>query len=74
VFGDEIGRRVGDVRRAWQTAGLRAHGHKPVWIWNKKIGPNDKASTTLSAESEAAYIGIDLHLHASATKVARACS
>lgn len=30
VFGDEIGRRVRKVRRAWQTAVLRAHGHKPV--------------------------------------------
>ena len=30
VFGDEIGRWVGNVRRAWQTAVLRAHGHKPV--------------------------------------------
>ena len=42
VFGDEIGERVGSVRRAWQTAVLRAHGHKPVWIWKKKTGPNDK--------------------------------
>ena len=39
VFGDEIGQPVGSVRRAWQTAVLRAHGHKPVWIWKKKTGP-----------------------------------
>ena len=38
VFGDEIGRRVHKVRRAWQTAVLRAHRHRPVWIWKKKSG------------------------------------
>ena len=46
VFGDEIGRRVGSIRRAWQTAVLRAHGHKPVWIWKRKDGPKDKGSTS----------------------------
>src|SRR6266850_4246547 len=60
VFGDGIGRRVGSVRRAWQTAVLRAHGHKPEWIWKKKTGPNDKGSTRLSPESEAAYRAINL--------------
>ena len=63
VFGDEIGRRVGSIRRAWQTAVLRAHGHKPVWIWKRKDGPKDKGSTRLSPESEAAYRAIDLHFH-----------
>jgi hypothetical protein len=63
VFGDEIGQRVGSVRRAWRTAVLRAHGHKPVWIWKKKTGANDKGSTRLSRESEAAYGAINLHFH-----------
>jgi integrase len=63
VFGDEIGQRVGNVRRAWQSAVLRAHGHKPAWIWKKKTGPNDKGSTRLSPESEAAYRAINLHFH-----------
>ena len=63
VFGNEIGQRVGSVRRAWQTTVLRAHGHKPVWIWKKKTGPNDKGSTKLSPESEAAYRAINLHFH-----------
>ena len=63
VFGDEIGQRVGSVRRAWQTAVLRAHGQKPAWIWKKKTGPNDKGSTRLSRESEAAYRAINLHFH-----------
>ena len=63
VFGDEIGRRIGSIRRAWQTAVLRAHGHQPVWIWKKKGGPNDKGSTRLSPESEATYRAIDLRFH-----------
>ena len=63
VFGDEIGRRILSVRRAWQTAVLKAHGHQPVWIWKKKGGPNDKGSTRLSPESETAYRRIDLHFH-----------
>jgi integrase len=63
VFGDEIGRRVGSIRRAWQTAVLRVHGHKPIWIWRRKEGPNDKGTTRLSPESEAAYRAIDLQFH-----------
>ena len=63
VFGDEIGRRVGSVKRAWQTAVLRAHGHKPVWIWKRKQCPNDKGTTKLSPESQAAYRAINLHFH-----------
>ncbi len=63
VFGDEIGRRVGSVKRAWQTAVLRAYGHKPVWLWTRKQGPNNKGTTKLSPESQAAYRMIDLHFH-----------
>ena len=72
VFGNEIGQPVGSVRRVWQTTVLRAHGHKPVWIWKKKIGPNDKGSTRLSPESEAAYRAINLPSTTFATKPARA--
>lgn len=63
VFGDAVGERVGSVRRAWQTALLRAHGQKPVWVWRKKVGPNEKGSTRLSPASEAAYRAINLHFH-----------
>ena len=63
VFGNEIGEPVGSVRRAWQTAVLRAHDQKPAWIWKKKTGPNDKGSTRLGPESEAAYRAINLHFH-----------
>ena len=63
VFGNEVGEPVGSVRRAWQTAVLRAHGHKPAWVWRKKTAPNDKGTTRLSPESEAAYRAINLHFH-----------
>jgi integrase len=36
---------------------------KWVWIWTKKKGPNDKGTTKLSPESQAAYRSIDLHFH-----------
>jgi hypothetical protein len=63
---------VGHVRRAWQTAVLRAHGYKPAWIWTRKTGPNDKGSTRLSPESEAAYRTINLTSTTSDTRRARA--
>jgi integrase len=28
VFGDEVGHRLGSIKRAWQTSVLRAHGHE----------------------------------------------
>jgi integrase len=62
VFGDEIGRRVGSIKRAWQTAVLKAHGHKPTWIWRKKTEVN-KGGAKLTSESQAAYRAIDLHFH-----------
>ena len=43
VFGNEVGEPVGSVRRAWQTAVLRAHGHKPTWIWKKKTAAMTRA-------------------------------
>ena len=42
---------------------LRASGRKPVWIWKKKLGPNDKGTTKLSPDSQAAYRAVDLHFH-----------
>jgi integrase len=62
VFGDEIGRRVGSTKRAWQTAVLRAHGHTPTWTWQKKTATN-KGGAKLTAESQAAYRTIDLRFH-----------
>jgi integrase len=64
VFGNQIGRRVRSVKRAWQTAVLKAHGHTPVWVWTKKKnGPNGKGNTNLSPDSKAVYRALDLHFH-----------
>lgn len=35
VFGDETGGHIKDVKRAWQTAVLKAHGCEPEWAWKK---------------------------------------
>ena len=52
VFG-ELGGQVTSVKRAWQTAVLKAHGHKPAWGKKGKLSP----------ESRAALKAIDLHFH-----------
>jgi hypothetical protein len=49
------------VKRAWQTAVLKAHGCEPEWAWKK--GKTRNGSGKLSPESRAAYRAIDLHLH-----------
>jgi integrase len=53
VFGDAVGRRVTVIRKAWDTAVLKAHGHTPVWV----------GSNTLSPASRAALRDINLHFH-----------
>lgn len=53
VFGNEIGQQVADVKRAWMTAVLKAHGHKPTFT----------ETANLSAESRETFDAIDLHLH-----------
>ncbi len=32
VFGNEVGERIGTVRKAWETTVLKAHGHTPLWV------------------------------------------
>lgn len=61
VFGDGTGRRVKNVKRAWQTAVLKAHGHTPTWTWVKSKAR--KGTGRLSPESQGAYRAVDLHLH-----------
>ena len=55
VFGNEVGERIGSVKKAWQTAVLKAHGHAPLWVTGKK--------NQLAPESLAAYRAINLHFH-----------
>lgn len=52
VFG-ELGAQVKNVKRAWATAVLKAHGHDPEW----------GGRGALSAASRAALTAIDLHFH-----------
>jgi integrase len=61
VFGDETGHRVKSIKRAWETAVLKAHGHSPIWIWTK--GKSRKGAGKLSPESRALYRQLDLHFH-----------
>jgi hypothetical protein len=49
------------VRRAWETAVLKAHDRRPIWVWTR--GRSRKGTGTLSAQSRAAYRQIDLHFH-----------
>ena len=52
VFGDAVGRRLQSQKKAWESAVLKAHGHRPTWV-----------KTALSPPSRAAFRGIDLHFH-----------
>lgn len=53
VFG-QLGRRVRAVKKAWQSAVLRAHGHTPRW---------DARRHDFAPESRAQCAAIDLHFH-----------
>ena len=64
VFGDAIGRRVSDPKKQWYTAVLKAHGHEPQWVANKKLGPVSREALRL----------LDLHFHDLRMRPAHACS
>ncbi|MGH9256758.1 MAG: tyrosine-type recombinase/integrase [Vicinamibacterales bacterium] len=53
VFGDSAGRKVANIKKAWETAVLRAHGVEPAWTKANKLTP----------ESRSALAAIDLHFH-----------
>jgi integrase len=53
VFGNEIGQRVKDIGRAFETAVLKAHGHKATVT----------ATCNLTAEARAQLAAVDLHFH-----------
>jgi integrase len=63
VFGNGIGQRVQNFKRAWNMAVLKAHGQKPSYA-EKRIDDQTVVMTTnLSSESRAALDAIDLHFH-----------
>jgi integrase len=55
VFGNELGKRVGSFKKAWQTLVLKAHGYTAHWQKGRW--------TELDAESKARYRSINLHFH-----------
>lgn len=55
VLGDAVGRPLTTIKRAWETAVLKSHGHEPEWV---KGGRG-----RLSPESRAQLRAIDLHFH-----------
>lgn len=63
VFGNEVGERVGKIKRAWQTTVLKAHGHRPIWVRTVRVGPAKSGGPRLSSDSQAAYKAINLHFH-----------
>lgn len=53
VLGDSTGGQVTTIKRAWETANLKAHGHTPVWLGRGRLSP----------ECRARLRSIDLHFH-----------
>lgn len=53
MFGTVLGQRVQSTKRAWMTAVLRAHGHKPRYT----------STMNLTPELRAALQTINLHFH-----------
>ena len=53
VFGNAIGQRVTNMKRAWNTAVLKAHGYTPTYTDTANLTP----------ASRAALATIDLHFH-----------
>lgn len=66
VFGNEVGERVKSLKRAWQRAVLKAHGHKPEYVV-KVDGAGETArrirTALLTPASREAYRAIDLRFH-----------
>ena len=53
VFGDVVGQQVGDIKRAWETCVLKAHGYKATYT----------KTNALSETSRQALEAIDLTFH-----------
>ena len=52
VFGNESGERVAIIKKAWETAALKAHGVTPQWV-----------RSTLSADGRAHLCRLNVRFH-----------
>jgi integrase len=62
VFGNEVGEQVGSVKRAWELAILKAHGHRPGYV-RKRQGEKVIRTAGLDPASREALRQIDLNFH-----------
>jgi integrase len=49
VFGDAVGERVKDIKKAWETCILKAHGHAPAWHRNNTLTAASRAALRAAA-------------------------
>jgi integrase len=52
VFGNAIGQKISNVKKAWESAVLRSNGHEAAWI-----------KGALTAAARAHLNAVDLHFH-----------
>jgi integrase len=62
VFGNEVGERVGDIKRAWERAVLKAHGATPQYVV-RLVDERRQRTGALAAACRATLRAIDLHFH-----------
>src|SRR5262249_42579900 len=64
VFGDEIGRRRGTIKRQWAAAVLRAHGEKARYMMRPATeSARARLTNNLTAACRATLATINLHFH-----------
>jgi integrase len=66
VFGNEIGEPIKGIKRGWESAVLKAHGHRPQYVVRIVTdGERRRKVRTglLTPECRAALRAIDLHFH-----------
>jgi integrase len=63
VFGDELGQPVASFKRAWESAVLKAHDHKPQYVQRPKGEKTTRGRATLTPECRATLRTINLHFH-----------
>src|SRR4051812_22201332 len=59
IFGNEVGEQIGSIKKAWQTAILKAHGHTPQWVKDKnnQLAPSRLQPTVRSTSTFTTFGG-----------------